>query len=276
MVGQTLGELDRRLVIQKNMPRKFAITIAYDGTNYGGWQLQINAVTIQQRLTEAIAKATTEKTNVQGSGRTDSGVHAVGQVGAFVLQNWKHDPSKLAAAINRHLPDDIVVRECREVVLAFDPIRDARSKRYRYTIRNSKVRDVVNHRFHWWLPKPLDHDSMRAGARFLVGTHDFKGFETPGSPRLTTTRTVYALEVCTVATMDGVDLWIDVEADGFLYNMVRNIVGTLRDVGADRFGPRWMLSALESRERGQTDLTAPARGLCLMQVNYPAELFLER
>ncbi|MCY2986191.1 MAG: tRNA pseudouridine(38-40) synthase TruA [Planctomycetota bacterium] len=257
------------------MPRKFAITVAYDGTDFGGWQLQINAITIQQRLTEAIAKATTEHTHVNGSGRTDSGVHAQGQVAAFVLQNWKHDSSKLALAINRYLPESIVVRHCREVVLPFDPIRDARSKRYRYTIRNSKVSDVMNHRFHWWLPKKLDHDAMRAAAKFLVGTHDFKGFETPGSPRLTTTRTVYALEVTTVPTMDGVDIWIDVEADGFLYNMVRNIVGTLRDVGADRFGPRWMLSALESRERKQTDLTAPARGLCLMQVNYLESLFLD-
>ncbi len=256
------------------MPRKFAITIAYDGTNYGGWQLQINADTIQRRLIDALAKATAERTHIQGSGRTDSGVHAIGQVGAFVLQNWKHDSGKLALAINRYLPDDVVVRECREVVLAFDPIRDARSKRYRYTIRNSKVADVMNYRFHWWLPRLLDHDAMREGAKYLVGTHDFKGFETPGSPRLTTTRTVYSLEVCSIQTMDGLDVWIDVEADGFLYNMVRNIVGTLRDVGADRFGPRWMLSALESRERKQTDLTAPARGLCLMQVNYPPDLFL--
>ena len=256
------------------MLRKFAITVAYDGTEYGGWQFQINSVSIQQRLTEAIVKATTESTHVQGSGRTDSGVHALGQVGAFVLQNWKHEPAKLMLAINRYLPEDIVVRECREVVLAFDPIRDARSKRYRYTIRNSKVGDVMNRRFHWWLPKPLDHEAMRDGAKFLVGTHDFKGFETPGSPRLTTTRTVYTLEVATIPTMDGVDIWIDVEADGFLYNMVRNIVGTLRDIGADRFGPRWMLSALETRERSQTDLTAPARGLCLMQVKYIDSLFL--
>lgn len=257
-----------------NMPRKFAITIAYDGTDYGGWQLQINAITIQQRLIEAIAKATGDKTHVQGSGRTDSGVHGLGQVGAFVLQNWNHGSDKLILAINRYLPDDIVVRECREVLLGFDPIRDARSKRYRYTIRNAKVADVMNHRFHWWLPKLLDHSAMREAAKFLVGTHDFKGFESPGSPRITTTRTVYSLEVCTIPTMDGVDVWIDVEADGFLYNMVRNIVGTLRDVGADRFGPRWMVSALESRERNQTDLTAPARGLCLMQVNYPVDLFL--
>lgn len=256
------------------MPRKFAITIAYDGTDYGGWQLQINAITIQQRLIEAIAKATSERTHVQGSGRTDSGVHALGQVGAFVLQNWNHGSDKLILAINRYLPYDIVVRECREVLLAFDPIRDACSKRYRYTIRNAKVGDVMNHRFHWWLPRLLDHSAMREAAQFLVGTHDFKGFETPGSPRITTTRTVYALEVCTIPTPDGVDVWIDVEANGFLYNMVRNIVGALRDVGADRFGPRWMVSALESRERTQMDLTAPARGLCLLQVNYPVDLFL--
>ncbi len=256
------------------MPRKFAITIAYDGTAYGGWQIQTNANTIQQQLTEALAKATKETTHVQGSGRTDSGVHALGQVAAFVLQNWKHDSDKLALAINRYLPEDIVVRECCEVVLPFDPIRDARSKRYRYTIRNAKVADAMHYRYHWWLPNLLDHSAMREAARYLVGTHNFKGFETPGSPRITTTRTIYALEVCTIQSIDGLDLWIDVEADGFLYNMVRNIVGTLRDVGADRYGPRWMITALESRERKQTDLTAPARGLCLMQVNYSKELFL--
>ena len=97
------------------MARKFAITIAYDGTKYGGWQLQINAITIQQRLTEAILKATTERTHIQGSGRTDSGVHALGQVGAFSLKNWNHDSGKLALAINRYLPADIVVRKCRDV-----------------------------------------------------------------------------------------------------------------------------------------------------------------
>jgi len=257
------------------MARKFAITIAYDGTDYGGWQLQINAITIQQRLIEAIEKATTERIHIQGSGRTDSGVHAIGQVGAFVLKNWKHPAERLVYAINRFLPRDIVIRQCREMVLAFDPIRDARSKRYRYAIRNASMPDVMSHRFHWWIPRLLDHDAMREGAVFLTGMHDFKAFETPGSPRKTTTRTVYALDVKSVPTMDGLDICIEVEADGFLYNMVRNIVGALRDVGADRFGPRWIHSALESRERRQTDLTAPARGLCLMQVNYLQNLFLD-
>jgi len=256
------------------MARQFAITIAYDGTRYGGWQIQPNAKTVQQVLVDAVAKATSEQVHIQGSGRTDSGVHAIGQVGSFVLQNWNPTPDRLVPAINRFLPYDIVVRECLEVVRTFDPIRQARSKRYRYTIRNSRVPDPMSCRYHWWIPKPLDLAAMQSAANYLIGTHDFKSFETLGSPRKSTTRTVYEISIQPIQSMDGTDIWVEIEADGFLYNMVRNIVGALWTVGSSRFGSRWIKTFLELCERDTTSHTAPPQGLCLLRVNYPDEVYL--
>jgi len=256
------------------MTRKFAITIAYDGTRFGGWQIQPNATTVQQVLKDAIAQATSEQVHVQGSGRTDSGVHAVGQVGAFVLQNWRANSDNLIQAINRYLPRDVVICDCREVVLSFDPIRQAKSKRYRYTIRNAIFPNPMSHRYHWCIPKALDVESMRSASEFILGTHDFKSFETQGSPRRSTTRTVYDLTIQRVESLGGVELWIEVEADGFLYNMVRNIVGALWTVGSGRYGPRWIKTYLEMKERGTSSLTAPPQGLCLMLVCYPECVYL--
>ena len=257
------------------MRRQFAIKIAYDGTRYGGWQIQPNAPTIQQIITDAVAKATSEQVHVQGSGRTDSGVHAIGQIGSFVLESWNPHANRLVPAINRFLPFDIVVRECREVVVPFDPIRQAIKKRYRYTIRNAKVPDPLSNRFHWWIPKELDVEKMRVAAGFLIGTHDFKSFETLGSPRKSSTRTVYELTIQSNPSMDGRDLWIEIEADGFLYNMVRNIVGALWTIGSDRFGPQWMQTFLEIRARDTSSHTAPPQGLCLIQVTYPDLVYLD-
>jgi tRNA pseudouridine38-40 synthase len=259
---------------QSERARQFAITIAYDGTRYGGWQIQPNAKTIQQSLVDAIEQATSEHVHVQGSGRTDSGVHAIGQVGSFALQRWNPAADKLVPAINRYLPRDIVVRECQEVVLRFDPIREARSKRYRYTIRNSRIPDPMTSRYHWWIPKPLNVEDMRRGASYLTGTHDFKSFESLGSPRKSTTRTVYDLDIRCVEAMDGIDFLVEIEADGFLYNMVRNIVGALWSIGSGRYGFRWMETFLESRERDTTNHTAPPQGLCLLSVTYPDEIYL--
>lgn len=256
------------------MLRQFAITIAYDGTRYGGWQIQPNAKTIQQVLIDSILKATSEQVHVQGSGRTDSGVHAVGQIGSFRLHGWKAPAERIVPAINRFLPPDIVVRDCREVVLTFDPIRQATSKRYRYTIRNSRVPDVMNHRHHWWIPKPLDVDAMRNSLQYLIGTHDFKSFETLGSPRKSTVRTVQEIVIQDVEVLDGRELLIDIEADGFLYNMVRNIVGALWTIGSGRFEPRWIEDFLLLKQRDTTSHTAPPQGLCLQHVTYPPEVYL--
>jgi tRNA pseudouridine38-40 synthase len=254
--------------------RWFALTIAYDGTKYGGWQIQSNAPSIQQHLMVAIEKATGEKVHVQGSGRTDSGVHATGQVASIHLKAWRAAPERLVLAINRYLPRSIVVRSAREVVEGFDAIRNAKSKRYRYSIWNARVSDPLYERLHWWFTRPLDVEAMQLGASMLLGTHDFKAFETLGSPRKTSIRTIYDLPVKAQPYLDGHTIAIEIEADGFLYNMVRNIVGALCEVGAGRFSPHWMKTVLESKVRDSSSQTAPGHGLCLIEVRYPDRCFL--
>jgi tRNA pseudouridine38-40 synthase len=254
--------------------RCFAITVAYDGTRFGGWQIQTNAVSIQQRLQEAVQQATAESVCVQGSGRTDSGVHAIGQVAALTLNQWRAPAERLVPALNRFLPRSIVVRHCREAVIGFDPIRHAKSKRYRYTIRNARTPDAMQHAFQWWYPRQLDVESMKRAAELLLGTHDFKAFETLGSPRKTSVRTVYELSVVSRVHEDGCDIEIEIEADGFLYNMVRNIAGALCEIGVGRFSPYWIERVLESKQRDPSSQTAPPNGLCLVSVHYSDTLFL--
>lgn len=254
--------------------RWFALTVAYDGTTYGGWQVQSNAPSIQQHLIIAIEKATGEKVHVQGSGRTDSGVHATGQVASIRLQNWRAPPERLVPAINRFLPRSIVVRSVQHVVDGFDAIRNAKSKRYCYSIWNARVSDPLHARVHWWVPRPLDVEAMQRAADLLLGTHDFKAFETLGSPRKSSIRTIYDLPVRSVPYLDGQNISIEMEADGFLYNMVRNIVGALCEVGVGRFSPRWIQSVLESKMRDSSSQTAPGQGLCLVSVRYPESCFI--
>lgn len=254
--------------------RWFALTIAYDGTQYGGWQIQSNAPSIQQHLIVAIEKATGERVHVQGSGRTDSGVHATGQVASIHLNNWRAAPENLVLAINRYLPRSIVVRSAREVMEGFDAIRNAKSKRYRYTIWNARVSDPLYDGLHWWFTRPLNVEAMQQGASVLLGTHDFKAFETLGSPRKSSIRTIYDLPLKSTPHLDGFIIEIEIEADGFLYNMVRNIVGALCEVGAGRFSPQWIRTVLESKVRDSCSQTAPGRGLCLVEVRYPDSCFL--
>ena len=232
-------------------------------------------LSVQQLLAEGISKVLGHGVVVRGSGRTDAGVHAEGQVAAFTTSAWGHPSDRLVRAINGHLPRDISVLNCRRVVLGFDPIRQATGKRYRYTIRNSSVPDPLRYQYHWWIPRVLDVAGMVAGASKLIGTHDFKGFETLGSPRKTSVRTVRKLEVREVVRLGGRELWVEIEADGFLYNMVRNIAGALVEIGKGRFSPAWLETLLEGRERDSESQTAPARGLCLMRVDYPESVFLE-
>lgn len=255
--------------------KTFALTIAYDGTRYAGWQSQLNAITIQQRIEEAVEKAFDIQTAVVASGRTDAGVHALGQVARLRLPVWRHSSDKLVPAINRRLPLDIVVRRAQDVHPEFDPIRNAIVKRYRYTIRVAPCPDPIHGRLHWYHPRPLDVEAMRMAAKYLVGCHNFVAFQTIGSPRKTTVRTIRELSVETQDTMEGYDLLIEVEADGFLYNMVRNIVGSMIEIGIGRFGPRWIEDTLYSKDRSRAGQTAPPQGLCLMRVEYPRKCFLE-
>lgn len=254
------------------MRRTFALTVAYDGTRYAGWQTQPNGLAVQHVLSETIGRLVSHAVQVQGSGRTDAGVHARGQVCAFSTEAWKPPADRLIRAINRELPRDIVVVDSREAVDGFDAIRDAIGKRYRYSVRSSRVPDPMEHPYHWWLPRKLDVESMREGAKLLVGTHDFKAFESLGSNRKTSIRTVKALEISQHPVMAGNELRLEIEADGFLYNMVRNIAGALVEIGRGRFEPGWIETVLASRRRALESQTAPARGLCLLRVDYPEHL----
>ncbi|MCU0709205.1 MAG: tRNA pseudouridine(38-40) synthase TruA [Pirellula sp.] len=255
--------------------KTFALTIAYDGTRYAGWQIQPNGLAVQQVVSDAVAKVVGHPVRLMGSGRTDSGVHAVGQVASFSTEAWEPAAYRLAQAINGLLPRDISVLSGRRVVNSFDPIRNAVSKRYRYTLRVSRVPDPIYHRNHWWITKPLDMEAMRAGADQLIGTHDFVSFQTLGSKRKSTTRTLRALDIFEIPALKGKEIIFELEADGFLYNMARNIVGALVAVGRRRFSPQWISETLAAYERSSESQTAPARGLCLLRVDYPKSVFLD-
>ncbi len=156
------------------------MTIAYDGTRYAGWQNQINAISVQQRIEEAVYALLGQKQPVVGSGRTDSGVHATHQIAKLATDRWKHACEKLVPALNRHLPTDIAIRSVRKVRLDFDPIRNAVAKRYRYTIRAARSHDPLLGRYHWFFPRPLDLEAMQQAAKLFLGCHDFVAFQTLG------------------------------------------------------------------------------------------------
>ncbi|MFO0923870.1 MAG: tRNA pseudouridine(38-40) synthase TruA [Pirellulales bacterium] len=250
------------------MKRWFHLTLAYDGTRYGGWQIQPNSVTVQQKLEEALAAVAGYRVKTLGSGRTDAGVHAESQVAGFSLEHWRPGPECLIPPLNRRLPEDIVVRDCRDVRPGFHAIRDAVSKRYRYTIRVSRIPNPFTSRYEWLFHRTLDVDIMREASQWLVGTRDFRNFQALGAPRKSTVRTVSHLEIDSVNVADGQIITIEIESNGFLYNMVRKIVGALVQVGRHRAPPSWIQEVLESPKREATGHTAPAQGLCLIDVKY--------
>lgn len=262
------------------MGRSFQLVIAYDGTNYAGWQIQPGKLTIQGMLERALARITRERVPITGSGRTDAGVHALGQVASCRLPQWRATSGDLRAAMNTHLPPDISVLQVRDAPDDFHAIRDCTGKRYRYQIQVGGVRRAFDFRYRWHVRGPLDLEAMRGAARLLEGTHDFASFQAAGSDRKTTVRTV---RECVVeqrpsetggATTDGEeyawgdDLVVEIEADGFLYNMVRNIVGTLVEVGRGKEGVDWVSSVLLAKDRTVAGPTAPPQGLFLQRVDY--------
>ncbi len=254
--------------------RSFLLTVAYDGSNYSGWQLQVDDLTVQQVLEGAVAKTLgVPAIRVHASSRTDAGVHAIGQAAMFRTTNWKAAADRLPFAINTKLPPDVVVRTAREVPLTFHPLRNSTGKRYRYQVFSSRINDPISARQHWWVRRRASLESMQAAADYLVGRHDFASFQSTGSPRSSTVRTVRSLTVSEVERMDGKLISIDIEADGFLYNMVRNIVGTLVQVGVGRERPEWVQGVLEARDRTVAGAAAPPQGLVLMEVMFdPASL----
>jgi len=247
--------------------RWFKITCAYDGSAYCGWQLQDDQPTVQQAIEEGIARVTGQQVRVTASGRTDAGVHAAGQVVSCSLET-DLPASEFGRALHANTPHDIQIIEIEDAVEDFHAIRDACSKRYRYLLQDGSGHDVQARHYCWQVPYQLDIEIMQQGADLLTGTHDFAGFQTSGSPRNTTVRTISCLSVERV-DRDGCETIVfQVTADGFLYNMVRNIVGSLVEVGRSARTLAWLKQALASKDRRRAGPTGPAHGLTLMEVGY--------
>jgi tRNA pseudouridine38-40 synthase len=244
--------------------RNLKLTLSYDGTDFFGWQTQPGKRTVQETLEHAIAELTgAVRVRVNASGRTDAGVHALGQVVNF-YGDTRHTPDVLVRALNAHLPPDIVVRDAADVAQAFDANHDARRKLYRYVIHDGPVPDLFLRRYYCQSRHQLDAAVMRRAALPLRGRHDFHSFETDWPNRVSSVRTITHLSV----NRFGDWIWIDVEADGFLYNMVRAIAGTLINVGRGYWPEERVAEILDATDRGQAGPTAPARGLFLVRVAY--------
>lgn len=262
--------------------RNLKLTMAYDGTRYVGWQIQPNGPSIQSAVETAIEKLTGLKTSVLVAGRTDSGVHAFGQVASFLTESTI-PANQVQTGLQNFLPDDIVIRDVSEVPLDFHATYWAKSKRYRYVIQNSAVLFPFLRHYAWSFRADLDAAAMHAAAQVLLGTHDFRCFESQFPNKATSVRTVLSATVQrvnpwpvwtqTAALSDEIPanqefICFDIVADGFLYNMVRAIMGTLIKVGKGQWSSDDVRTILTEQDRSQAGETAPAHGLYLMDVNY--------
>ena len=246
------------------MVKNIKLNIEFDGTKYHGWQRQKEDRTVQQEIENALMTMTARQVTLYGSGRTDTGVHAYGQVANFLCET-RLSPEEIQKGLNSLLPGDMVIKECRLVEQSFHARYDAKSKIYHYRILNRSVPAAIGRQYAWFIRKKLDTTAMRSAILHIVGTHDFKSFEGAGSPRSHTTRNVMAAEL--IENNDCVIIF-KIEADGFLRYMVRNIVGTLVDVGLGKITPAELKHILASKNRSNASATAPAHGLFLVEVKY--------
>ena len=247
--------------------RNVKLTIAYDGSQYHGWQVQPGCATIQETIQEAVRGLIGPDVRLFGASRTDAGVHAMGQAG--LIQIDSPIPTKnLARAITGRLPGDIAIVRAEDVRMGFDVIGEVTNKLYRYTIFCGRVRPVLHRNFCWHVPSALDVSAMDMAAKALVGKKDFKSFASAADKRQNSVRTVFRCDV--VEKIEDGNRWVhvEVEGDGFLYNMVRNIVGSLVEVGVGRWESARIAQALEARDRRAAGPIAPPNGLCLMWVQY--------
>jgi tRNA pseudouridine38-40 synthase len=256
--------------------RNIRIIVAYDGTGFHGWQRQPSVPTVQARLEEAIAQVTGEPVKLFGSGRTDAGVHALGQVANFA-SSCRIPLSNLIKAVNNVLPPEVRVRQAGEVAPGFHARFDVRSKTYRYKILRSEVCSPFLWRFVWHYPYALDRRRMAVAARSFIGTHDFTSFAASGASEddgpeqeraesASMTRTVFSSKILWSAKTQI--LAYEVRGGGFLHHMVRNLAGTLVEVGRGKLQPDDVLRILKARDRSLAGPTAPAQGLCLLRVEY--------
>ena len=249
--------------------RNVKLTVEYDGTAYHGWQRQANATTIQEVLELAAAGILGHPVTLHGSGRTDAGVHALGQVASFHTSS-AIPAERLPHAINSALPPDIVVVRAEGVPDGFHARYSARAKTYRYSILCRPVRPAVGSRYVHWTRRELDLAAMRHAAARCVGEHDFAAFATESTGE-NTVRTLTRCDIGQRPEHGGQRLDLHVEANGFLYNMVRAIVGTLLDIGCGRWPPERIAELFAARDRALAGPTAPAKGLCLMRVDYGSD-----
>jgi len=243
--------------------RNIKLTISYDGTDYAGWQIQKNGWTVQAEIEKAIKKVFGKGHRVHGAGRTDAGVHAKAQVAHFKMP-LAVPVGSIARAINSALPESVAVIRAEEVPPDFHSRFDARSKHYRYYILNSHHRNPFSQKYSWRVLYRLDVPLMKKEAALLDGRHDFKSFQAADKKEISSVRKIFRIDL----RKKGSSLVIDIEGDGFLYNMVRNITGTLVDIGRGYLPPGSMRKILNSRNRTAAGPTAPAKGLFLMSVKY--------
>ncbi|MCF8093192.1 MAG: tRNA pseudouridine(38-40) synthase TruA [Desulfotignum sp.] len=246
------------------MSQTFKLTIEYDGTGFSGWQRQADKPTIQGELEKVLSRILSQPVYLAGSGRTDAGVHAWGQVASFCADTAM-DPLVLQKGANSLMKHPVVIQECCCVPDDFHARYSAVSKEYNYFILNREHPCAVGRNYVWHINMSLDADTMNRCCALLCGTHDFKSFENTGSPRRSTVRSVFAAQV---EKQPDNYLKFRICADGFLKNMVRNIVGTLVDVGRHKITRKDFEKILSAKNRSLAGATAPARGLFLKQVNY--------
>jgi tRNA pseudouridine38-40 synthase len=269
--------------------RWLKLTLAYDGGAYAGWQIQPDKPTVQGTLEAALRQITQEAIRVTAAGRTDAGVHALGQVVGFATQT-RLSNDELQRALNAVLPEDIAALAIEDVAESFHATRDAVAKRYRYRIHNGRTPSVFDRHYAWHYPQPLDASTMHAAGQALVGRHDFSSFETAGSERPDSIRTIHELSVVRgphgaefarssdaavsekLPYLCSTDLVsVEVAGDGFLYNMVRTIVGTLVEVGVGARNLNWPAEVLAACDRRAAGQTAPPHGLFLVSVWYETQ-----
>ena len=249
------------------MVRNIKLVISYDGTAYHGWQTQLNKATIQGTIEKALGIIMKQKIDLTGSGRTDGGVHALGQVANFKADT-KIPEDKIKIALNANLPRDIRILESVDVDMSFNSRFDALDKTYMYQIYNDRVGSPFYSRYSCFIPQVLDINKMEEALNLIIGTHDFKGFMAAGSNVKTTVRTVYDAKFLKEENL----LRIYINGDGFLYNMVRIIAGTLIDIGKGTKSKDCIEKAFINKDRKVLGQTATPEGLFLMQVNYKNDL----
>lgn len=242
---------------------RYALQIQYDGTHYAGYQSQPDQSTIQGCLDNAISKVADHKVVSTCAGRTDAGVHAVGQVVHFDTTAERDDHAWLMG-INSNLPPDISVTWVKRVADDFHARFDAVARSYRYTVYNAPNRQAMSHRYATWHRKPLDAEAMHRAAQCLLGEHDFSAFRAVGCQAKSPVRTVQAISVERAGDL----ITLDIQANAFLYHMVRNIMGSLLEIGEGEQTVEWMEVALKSKNRSAAGVKAPPNGLCLLEITY--------